>query len=65
MRQLWLQIKSDKLTVDNLGLSEVGFTFGRQELSYGAQRLIGGFNWSNVAQTLTREKSRLDLRNII
>lgn len=24
---------------------------GRQELSYGEQRLIGGFNWSNTAQT--------------
>lgn len=24
---------------------------GRQELSYGKERLIGGFNWSNVAQS--------------
>ena len=59
LRQLWLQIKSDKLTVDNLGLSEAGFTFGRQELSYGAQRLIGGFNWSNVAQTFDAGKVTL------
>lgn len=29
---------------------------GREELSYGDQRLLGGFNWSNVAQTFDAVK---------
>lgn len=29
---------------------------GRQELAYGDQRLVGGFNWSNVAQTFDAVK---------
>ena len=56
LRQLWLQVKSDQLAIDSLGLSGIGFIFGRQELFYGAQRLVGGFNWSNVAQTFDAGK---------
>ncbi len=40
-------------------LSNVGIRGGRQELSYGAQRLLGGFNWSNIAQTFDAGKLML------
>lgn len=40
-------------------LTNLGFRGGRQELVYGAQRLIGGFNWSNVAQTFDAGKAML------
>jgi hypothetical protein len=29
---------------------------GRQEISYGDQRLLGGFNWSNIAQSFDAAK---------
>ncbi len=56
MRNLWdirqLYVKyEDEALVDAIGLNKVSFQGGRQEFAYGAERLIGGFNWSNVAQT--------------
>lgn len=59
-RQLWLELKTDKLAVDQINLSKVGVKFGRQELSYGAQRLMGAFDWSNVAQTFDAGKVMLE-----
>ncbi len=35
----------------DLADGHLSFRMGRQELSYGEQRFIGGFNWSNVART--------------
>lgn len=46
----------------------LGLRIGRQELAYGAERLIGAFNWSNVAQSFDAakvfyqfENSRIDV----
>lgn len=37
------------------------FRLGRQELSYGKERLIGGFNWNNTAQTFDGFKAMLKM----
>lgn len=44
VRQFYIDHKLDQKSLWTL-------RFGRQELAYGKQRLIGGFNWSNVAQS--------------
>ncbi len=36
---------------------------GRQELSYGEERLVGGFNWSNVAQSFDALRLRHENEN--
>ncbi|MBP9855559.1 MAG: alginate export family protein [Candidatus Omnitrophica bacterium] len=59
-RQLWMEFKTYKLAVEPINLSKVGIKFGRQELSYGAQRLLGAFDWSNVAQTFDAGKIILE-----
>lgn len=59
-RQLWAEIKTDKLSLQAIGLSHAGLRLGRQELSYGAQRLLGAFDWSNVAQTFDAFKMMLE-----
>jgi hypothetical protein len=59
-RQLWAELKTDKLAVEQINLSKVDIKFGRQELSYGAQRLLGAFDWSNVAQTFDAGKVMLE-----
>ncbi len=59
-RQLWVEGKTNKLAVDAIDLSKVGIRFGRQELSYGSQRLLGAFDWSNVAQTFDAGKVMLE-----
>lgn len=59
-RQLWFQYFSEKFGVDALNLTKAGARLGRQELSYGAQRLIGGFNWSNIAQTFDAARIMLE-----
>ncbi len=58
-RQLYLQVTdiASFLNVDSN--IDYGVRLGRQELSYGAQRLVGGFNWSNVAQTFDAGKVML------
>ncbi len=33
-----------------------GLKVGRQELSYGSERLLGAFNWSNIAQSFDAAK---------
>jgi hypothetical protein len=50
VRQLYLNYE-DTVIFDPLGMNKLSLRAGRQEFSYGGQRLIGGFNWSNVAQT--------------
>ncbi len=50
IRQLYLDYE-DSVQWETLQINKVSARFGRQELSYGGQRLIGGFAWSNVAQT--------------
>ncbi len=50
LRQLYANYE-DAVLIDAISLTKVSLRAGRQEFSYGAQRLIGGFNWSNVAQT--------------
>ena len=37
---------------------------GRQELSYGDERLIGGFDWSNLARVFDAAKFRLELPDL-
>ena len=59
-RQLWVEGKSNEISAGILGLSKIGVRLGRQEFSYGAERLIGGFNWSNVAQTFDAGKVMLE-----
>ncbi len=50
IRQLYAKYEEEVL-VDAIGLNKLFLQGGRQEFNYGAERLIGGFNWSNVAQT--------------
>lgn len=56
IRQLYLNYEKS-VTFEPLMINKVSARFGRQEFSYGAQRLIGGFNWSNVAQTFDGGKA--------
>lgn len=35
----------------NIGDTGLGFKIGRQELSYGDQRLVGAFGWSNIGRS--------------
>ncbi|HBR15255.1 MAG TPA: hypothetical protein DD723_06915 [Candidatus Omnitrophica bacterium] len=58
-RQLYLE-GSKLFSLDAVDLSGVGVRLGRQELSYGAQRLVGGFGWSNIAQTFDAAKMMLN-----
>lgn len=42
----------------------VGLVIGRQDFSYGSQRLLGPFDWSNVAnQTFDSAKASVDLKD--
>lgn len=50
LRQLYVDYE-DNIMIDALTMNKLSLRGGRQEFSYGAQRLLGGFNWSNVAQT--------------
>lgn len=59
-RQLWAEAKTNKLAIDAIDVSKVGIRFGRQELTYGAQRLLGAIDWSNVAQTFDAGKVMLE-----
>ena len=59
-RQLWVEANFDQHFLNNVGLKKVGLRFGRQELTYGAQRLLGAFDWSNVSQTFDAGKVMLD-----
>ncbi len=50
IRQLYVDY-TDDIIFEPLQMNKLSIRPGRQEFSFGAQRLIGGFNWSNVAQT--------------
>lgn len=50
IRQLYVDYE-DNVQLEALQINKLSARVGRQEFSYGAQRLLGGFNWSNVAQT--------------
>ncbi len=61
-----IDIRQGYLEFKDLFGGHIDFRAGRQELSYGSQRLVGGFNWSNVAQSfdalkLTYKKSKSSL----
>lgn len=53
LRQAYVDFKLKEIAkvLDTLTLRA-----GRQELAYGDERLVGGFNWSNVAQTFDAVK---------
>lgn len=51
-----LDFRQGYLDIGNPGGDGLTLRLGRQELSYGDQRLIGGFNWSNVAQSFDAAK---------
>ncbi len=55
IRQLYVDY-TDNVVFEPVQLNKLSARVGRQEFSYGAQRLIGGFNWSNVAQTFDGAK---------
>jgi len=57
IRQLYAKYEEEVL-VDAIGLNKIAFQGGRQEFAYGAERLIGGFNWSNIAQTFDGGRAR-------
>src|SRR3989338_125431 len=50
LRQLYIDYE-DAVLIDAINMNKLSLRAGRQEFSYGAQRLLGGFNWSNIAQT--------------
>ena len=50
LRQLYVNYE-DNIIFEPLTLNKVSMRAGRQEFSYGAQRLLGAFNWSNLGQT--------------
>lgn len=50
-RQLWLSAQWDQAETPIWGVNKASFKFGRQELSFGSQRLVGPVNWSNVGQS--------------
>lgn len=49
------------LQVNKILQSPISLRIGRQVLSYGRQRLIGGFNWSNVARSFEAVKIMTNL----
>jgi hypothetical protein len=59
-RQLWGEFKTPLEGKGIFNLSGIGFKLGRQEFSYGAQRLLGAFDWSNVSQTFDAGKISLE-----
>lgn len=50
LRQLFVEFAGDPQTFP------VQLKVGRQELSYGEERLVGAFNWSNVARVFNAAK---------
>jgi hypothetical protein len=48
-QQAWFQV--DWPLGDSAGKSKMGLKLGRQEFSYGAQRLLGKVDWTNVSTT--------------
>ncbi len=56
LRQLYINYE-DNISFEPLQMNKMSMRVGRQEFSYGAQRLLGAFNWSNVAQTFDGGKA--------
>lgn len=56
VRQLYANYEN-LIAFEPLQLNKISARVGRQEFSYGAQRLLGAFNWSNVAQTFDGGKA--------
>jgi len=56
IRQLYLDY-TDNVSLEAIQANKLWARVGRQEFSYGGQRLIGGFAWSNVAQTFDGGKA--------
>lgn len=63
-KQLWVEGQTAKLDGDMMGLTQLSGKFGRQEFSYGAQRLIGPVNWSNIGQAFDAGKVALKFDNV-
>lgn len=53
VRQAYVDYKLKEISQ---ALDALTIRAGRQELAYGDERLVGGFNWSNVAQTFDAAK---------
>lgn len=58
-RQLWAEGQLKDVNCRFLGTLAVSVRGGRQELSFGSQRLIGPVNWSNVGQVFDAGKFSL------
>ncbi len=58
-KQLWVEGQKSKLDGDILGLTQLAARFGRQEFSYGSQRLVGPVHWSNIGQVFDAGKVNL------
>lgn len=56
IRQLYVNYEN-AVAFEPLQINKISARVGRQEFSFGAQRLIGGFNWSNLAQTFDGGKA--------
>jgi hypothetical protein len=57
-----MDIRQTYLELSGVADGIIDFRVGRQELAYGQERLIGGFNWSNVAQTFDAAKMHLNFK---
>jgi hypothetical protein len=57
LRQAWLSLANHKEF-------PLGMKFGRQELSYGDERLIGAFAWNNVGRVFDAAKVRYERETV-
>lgn len=55
-----LDLRQGFVEIRGLPIDAFSLRVGRQELSYGDQRLIGAFDWSNVAQSFDAVKLTYD-----
>ncbi|MCI0409757.1 MAG: alginate export family protein [Acidobacteria bacterium] len=56
-----LDLHQGYLEVKDLGVKGLSFSVGRQEWTYGDQRLIGNLNWSNVGRSFDGARVRWQL----
>lgn len=59
-KQLWAEWRFGQRDWDKVGMTAMGIKAGRQEFSYGSQRLVGPVNWSNIGQTFDAGKLMFD-----
>lgn len=57
----WLRVHQLYVDVPKMS-SQLSARMGRQELTYGDQRLVGNFNWSNVGRSFDGARVSVDLR---